>query len=304
MRVAINCRSFLKRQYTGIGRYAYHLVKSLSEIDHGNEYHLYARKNFFCFNRRLPHFQAKNFIPRVDWLNRGPARILKNIDVYHLPSPSPLAAPSGAKIVVTVHDLIFKAFPEGHTQQTIEEGKRQFAEIGQKASKIICCSLSTVNDLQKYCQIPAAKFTLVYQGVDKNIFYRIAEEESRWADQALKAKGIEAPFIFSVGTIEPRKNLMNLMRAFHRLRSKGKFTGKLVVAGMKGWLTENIDALVKKLGLTKHIAFLGFLSDRELRYLYNKAEVFAFPSFYEGFGFPIVEAFGCQVPVVTSNVSR
>jgi len=93
------------------------------------------------------------------------------------------------------------------------------------------------------------------------------------------------------------------MHAFHKLRIEEKFTGKLVIAGMKGWLNEDIDALVEKLELTKHIAFLGYLSDRKLCYFYNKAEVFAFPSFYEGFGFPIVEAFCCQVPVVTSNVS-
>lgn len=303
MRIAINCRSFLKRQRTGIGRYAYHLVKSLSEIDDQNEYQLYVRKGFFSFGKKLPRFPAKNFVPRVDRFGRGPARTVKDADIYHLPSPGPLEAPDYAKIVVTVHDVIFKAFPRGHTQQTIEAGERQFAGIREKAAKIICCSRNTADDLKKYFNVPREKIALVYQGVDKDIFYRIGKDEALAADQALKRRGMEGPFILSVGTIEPRKNLANLIRAFHALETAGKFSGQLAVIGMGGWLSDDIGALVAQLGLARKIVFLGYLPDRELRYFYNRAEVFVFPSFYEGFGFPIVEAFACGAPVVTSNVS-
>jgi len=302
MQIAINCRSFLKRQYTGIGRYAFHLVESLSKIDSQSTYHLYARKGLFSFNKNLPRFHANNFVPRIDWFGRGPVEMLRGVDVYHLPSPGALDAPEKAKIIVTVHDVIFKAFPQGHTPQTIEAGERQFADIQKKAAKIICCSKSTAGDLRKYFQIPTEKITLVYQGVDRNVFYPI-DDEGRTADQALKNKGIEGPFILSVGTLEPRKNLTNLLHAFHALRTKGKFSGKLVVVGMKGWMHHDIGVLVEKLGLTRHVVFLGYVSDRELCFFYNKAEAFVFPSFYEGFGFPIVEAFCCGAPVVTSDVS-
>lgn len=303
MRVAINCRSFLKKQYTGIGRYAYHLVKSLSDIDQDNEYQLYVRKGFFSFNKKLPNFQAKNFIPRIDRFNRGLAKTIKDVDVYHFPSPGLLDAPAGAKIVVTVHDVIFKAHPAGHTRQTIETGQQQFDQIKEKASKIICCSKSTADDLKEYFKIPDEKIALIYQGVDKNIFYRLKKGDEWLADKVLNEKGVKAPFILSVGTIEPRKNLINLLHAFHKLRIEGKFLGSLVIIGMKGWMLGDISALVKQLGLTGHIIFLGFLTDRELCHFYNKAEVFVFPSFYEGFGFPIIEAFCCGAPVVTSNVS-
>jgi len=303
MRIAINCRSFLNRQYTGIGRYAYHLVKSLSEIDGKNEYQLYARKDLLNFNKQLPRFKTKNFISRIDRFGRGMAKTLKDIDIYHAPSPEPLNAPEGAKVIVTVHDVIFKAYPQGHTQQTIEAGKQQFEEIQKKASKIICCSKSTVNDLNKYFQIPSAKIALIYQGVDKNIFFCIGDEERQTARKILAGMGLEGPFILSVGTIEPRKNLINLIHAFHDLKNKKKFLGKLAVIGMKGWLKDDIKALIDDMGLTDHIVFLGYMTDQELRYCYNLAEVFVFPSFYEGFGFPIVEAFCCGAPVVTSNVS-
>ncbi len=303
MRVAIDCRSFLKRQYTGIGRYAYHLVKSLTEIDRNNEFQLYARKRLFDFHKQLPRFQAKNFTPHIDRFNRGPAHTLKDTDIFHFPSPSELKAPHSAKIIVTVHDLIFKAFPEGHTRATIELGCQQFEDIKKKASHIICCSQSTVNDLQKYFQIPKEKISLVDQGVNKNTFYTLEEQERLLAHRVIQEKGIEGPFILSVGTIEPRKNLVNLIYAFSQLKSAKKFSGVLVVAGMKGWMSEDLGALIEKLQLKDDIIFLGYLSNQELCYFYNLAKVFVFPSLYEGFGFPIVEAFCCSVPVVTSNVS-
>lgn len=303
MRIAVNCRSFLKKQYTGIGRYAYHLVKSLTEIDGKNEYLLYVRRGFFSFNKRIPRFAAKNFTSSVDWSGRGLAKQLKHIDLCHFPSPGPLEAPGNAKIVVTVHDVIFKAFPRGHTQETIDAGQRQFEQIRERASKIICCSQNTVNDLEKYFQVPREKTILIYQGVDKEIFSRIKSGEDVLAEKVLAQRGVEKPFILSVGTIEPRKNLIHSIHAFHLLKTKKEFPGKLAVIGMRGWLHDDLLALIEKLKLKEHIIFLGYLPDRELRYFYNKAEAFVFPSFYEGFGFPILEAFCCGAPVVTSNVS-
>lgn len=303
MRIAINCRSFLRKQYTGIGRYAYHLVKSLAEIDDQNEYQLYARKGIFSFSKRTPRFPARNFTPRVDWFGRGLAEMLKDIDVCHFPSPGPLDAPDAAKVIVTVHDVIFKAFPQGHTQGTIDAGERQFEQIRQRATKVICCSQNTVDDLNRYFQIPAERVALIYPGVDKEIFSCLSKDEDGLAAKVIARKGVEQPFILSVGTIEPRKNLANSLRAFHALRGQKGFSGKLVVIGMEGWLYDDLAALIEKLGLRRQIVFLGYLPDRELRYFYNKAEAFIFPSLYEGFGFPVLEAFCCGVPVVTSNVS-
>jgi glycosyltransferase involved in cell wall biosynthesis len=303
MRIAINCSSFLKKQSTGIGRYAYHLVKGLADVDRENIYHLYARKGLFSFKKRLPCFHARNIVARVDWFSRGPEKILKNIDLYHLPSPGPLGSPEGAGLIVTVHDVIFKAFPEGHTPQTLEAGEQQYQDICNKAVKVICCSRSTVNDLKKYFDVPESKVVLVYQGVDREMFYPMGDEEKHLARRVLQRRGVEGPYLLSVGTIEPRKNLTRLIQAFHHLKMKKRFAGKLAVIGMKGWMSEDIAALIEKLGLTRHINFLGYLPDRELRYFYNLAEAFVFPSLYEGFGFPIVEAFSCGVPVVTSNVS-
>ncbi|MDP8211896.1 MAG: glycosyltransferase family 1 protein [Candidatus Zapsychrus exili] len=303
MKIAINCRSFLNRKYTGIGRYAYHLLKSLSKIDEKNKYLLYVKKGFISINKRMPNFDSKNFCPKVDCFDKGMDKTLGKVDIFHSPSPDSLNINGGAKIIVTVHDLIFKTFPQGHTQKTLDDTEKQFEYICQRASKIICCSKNTVSDLESYFNIKKEKVSLVYQGVDKSVFYPIGEDESRLADHVIRSKGIRDPFLLSVGTIEPRKNLENVLQAFDKLRTRRQFLGKLVVVGMKGWMSDSIEGLIRKLELRDHVIFLGYLTDPELRFLYNKAEALVFPSFYEGFGFPIVEAFCCGTPVVTSNVS-
>jgi glycosyltransferase involved in cell wall biosynthesis len=141
---------------------------------------------------------------------------------------------------------------------------------------------------------------VIYQGVDAQIFYRMDDAAAQ--ESFLKAHGIEGPYILFVGTIEPRKNLVNLLEAFSILKQR-KYPGRLVIAGMQGWMSDDLKAFVSKLGVESFVTFLGFVEDSGLRVLYNKADVFAFPSFYEGFGFPIVEAMSCGAPVVTSDTS-
>lgn len=302
MRIAINCRSFLLKNYTGIGRYAYNLVTSLSEIDKQNEYWLYAQKKYFDFKRRIPRVPADNFSVKVDWFGQGLSKILDPVDVYHAPSPDFISI-QNAKVIVTVHDLVYKTYPDGHTPQTRETTEKQLAQIVDQADRIICCSQSTINDLKHYFPVKEGQVRLVYQGVNKNVFYPLKDPVRQQARQALTKRGIPESFLLFVGTIEPRKNLQNLFLAFSILKKSNKFKGKLVVSGMKGWMVEGLEEVIKKFSLTNDVIFPGYVSDDELRALYNLCEAFVFPSFYEGFGFPIVEAFSCGAAVITSNVS-
>lgn len=302
MRIAINCRSFLLKNYTGIGRYAYNLVKSLSEIDKQNEYWLYAQKKYFDFKRTIPRVPAENFSVKVDWFGQGLSKILNPVDIYHAPSLEFINI-ENAKIVVTVHDLVYKTYPEGHTPQTRETAEKQLSQIVGQAQRIICCSQSTINDLKRFFPVNDAQVRLVYQGVDKNIFYPMGETERVQARKDLSRRGIPESFLLYVGTIEPRKNLQNLLLALSTLKKKEKFPSKLVISGMKGWMVEGLSEVIRKFSLTDDVIFLGFVSDADLRALYNLCEMFIFPSFYEGFGYPIVEAFSCGAAVITSNVS-
>ena len=303
MRIAINCRSFLNKNYTGIGRYASQLIQSLSEIDQENQYLLYTPKRFFSPRKKLPAIPARNFSLKIDRFSRGVNKTVGAMDLYHAPSPEAWPSLSGAKVIVTVHDLIFKTYPQGHTASTIAFAEVQFQNIVSKAAKIICCSKSTLDDLNRYFKVEAKKTALIYQGVNQNDFYPIDEKEGKLAEEMIRLKGIDGPFILFVGTIEPRKNLRNLLVAFSLLKNKKIFSGKLALIGMQGWMSADLAGLVEKLGIKEDVAFTGFLSNEELRHFYNKARAFVFPSFYEGFGFPIVEAFSCGAPVVTSNVS-
>lgn len=302
MHIAINCRSFLSRHYTGIGRYAFNLVRSLTEIDENNRYSLYAAKGLFDFKRKIPRIRAKNFTVKVDRFKQGPQRILNGVDIYHAPSPE-LIRMSRAKIVVTVHDVICKAFPQGHTQQTLSLTDQQFASFLPAAARIICSSENTRRDLHKYFAVKSEKSCVIYQGIDHKVFYPCGPRELEQARQTLRVKGIEEPFILFVGTIEPRKNLKGLMEAFARLKNAKKFTGRLVVVGMMGWESGDLAGYIEKLDIKQDVIFSGYLTNDDLRSFYNLAEVFVFPSFYEGFGYPILEAFSCGAAVVASNAS-
>jgi len=303
MKIAFNCRCFSKKRNTGIGRYAYNLIKELKGIDSQNKYILYTEKNLFDVKRDIPRIKAKNFTSRRDFFKRGVARTLGDFDIYHTPCPEFLGDVGHAEVVVTIHDLIHKICPQVHTEQTIESLDKQINCIVKKASKVICISQSTADDLIRHYRVDEKRISLVYNGVDKDIFYCMAAERRQEAKKKLRAKGIDFPYLLFVGTIEPRKNLKGVLYAFKQLKDQGDFDGKVVVVGMKGWLSEDLDQFMEKLKITDDVIFLGYMSNDDLRYLYNMAEVFVFPSLYEGFGFPVLEAFCCGAPVVTSNSS-
>jgi glycosyltransferase involved in cell wall biosynthesis len=299
MRIAINCRSILLSQRTGIGRYTYHLLDNLGKIDHANKYILHAPKRLFDFKRRLPDFSSyKNIKRHASFFRRG----IGKCDIYHLPSPDAIGSYPG-KLVVTIHDFIYKTYPQGHQPQTIALTEKYMKAITARADKIICISENTRRDLHSFSSLPLEKSCVVHNGVDHDIFFPLSPQDRLTAASQLKEFGIDTTYVLYVGTIEPRKNLTGLLESFALLKSKKVFKGKLVVAGMQGWMAENINGLVKKLGIQKDVIFTGFVSDGQLRQLYNMAELFVFPSFYEGFGFPILEAFCCGTVVVTSNTS-
>ena len=299
MRIAINGRSILLSQRTGIGRYTYHLLDNLGKIDHTNEYILHAPKRLFDFKRRLPDFSRyKNFKNRIDYFGLG----IGKSDIYHLPCPD-IIGPYSGKLIVTIHDLIYKTYPQSHTPQAIEMTEKYMQAIAAKADQIICISENTRRDLHAFFNIPHEKTCVVYNGVDHVYFILYPKKNVFMRQNSLSTLGIDQPYILYVGTIEPRKNLSGLLESFAGLKSKNIFQGQLVVAGMKGWMVENIGALIKQLGLEQDVIFTGFISDVQLCQLYNMSELFVFPSFYEGFGFPILEAFCCGTAVITSQTS-
>ena len=302
MRIAINCRSFLKKNNTGIGRYALNLVRSLGEFDRENEYWLYARKRITDFKRRVPRFSFSNYKLKADYFNRGVNAVLRGADVYHSPSLDFIDFTDG-KIVVTVHDLIYKVFPQGHTPETCDISERQMQGVVRKADHIICCSQATLDDLARYFPSARIRLSVIHQGVDKTVFFPLSGEPFAAAQQVVRQKGGEGPFLLFVGTMEPRKNLLHLLEAFESVKARGIYNGRLVIVGMRGWMIERLKDRLARMTARSDVILPGFVTDAELRCFYNCTDAFIFPSFYEGFGFPVLEAFCCGAPVITSRGS-
>ena len=175
-----------------------------------------------------------------------------------------------------------------------------FHYFKKKASLIIAVSENTKIDVMKYLNVPEKKIRVIYHGVEKE-FQKI--EDGEYLKHRLRGIGIDYPYIFYLGTLEPRKNVERLIEAFIQLKKRNQINEKLVISGIKGWGHQSIFDKVASSGIEKEIIFTGFVPNEFLPFLYNGASAFVYPSLYEGFGLPVLEAMACGVPVVTSNVS-
>ncbi|MFC1621570.1 glycosyltransferase family 4 protein [Candidatus Omnitrophota bacterium] len=287
MRIGIDIRSTLKRS-TGIGRYTFNLVNALAQVDSENNYYLYSRKKILDFKRRLPKLPGANFSHCVDYFNKGPDKVLRDLDVFHTSSYD-LEKPGKAKYIVTVHDVIIKAYPRGYNKETIREVDEKLKKVLSEAGVLVADSHSTKADLMRFYQADEKRITVIYPGIN------MPRAESREP----KAES----YILFVGTLEPRKNVDGLIKAFDWLKKEHGIKHKLYIAGMKGWMFEDIFKAYEETEFKKDIIFKGYVNDEELDNLYRQATLFVYPSFYEGFGFPIIEAFSYGLPVVTSGTS-
>ena len=208
----------------------------------------------------------------------------------------PLVAP--CPTVVTIHDLIFLHYPTGYPAL-----KRLYLGAltgwsARRARAVIAVSAATARDVERLLGVPRERIRVVPNGVDTAALRPLPT-----ADVAAfrAAHGLPERIILYLGTLEPRKNVPRLVRAFAAIRERTGAT--LVVAGGKGWFYEEIFRTVRALGLEECVRFPGYVPDAELPLWYNSAEVFAYPSLYEGFGLPALEALACGVPVIAASTS-
>lgn len=232
-------------------------------------------------------------------------------DLYHatdfvLPPLNP-----GTPSVLTVHDLSFERDPGSAPPRLIPFLKKIVPASAKRATHIIADSHATAHDLVELYGIAPSKITVIHSGVSPRFapYSGSLYEERRRAYVLRKYKIGDAPFILTVGTMQPRKNHLRLVQAFAKLVTRhSRVTSHessvtLVISGGKGWLYDEVLAEVKRLGIEDRVKFVGFVDDAELPHLYRAARAFAFPSIYEGFGLPLLEAMASGVPVVSSNAS-
>lgn len=297
MRIAIDIRAVFGPR-TGKGEYTLQVLKGLFALDPKNQYYLYCqrrvairRPNVRIIALRVPSFLWHLFV----WLD---LKLRLRPDVYFAPTSYLIPALGLKNCVLVVHDLIALLFPERHNQKAVWLEKIFLKQALQKARKIITVSKATKCDLVRMFALDPKKILVIYEAVAKR--FRKLDPRDPYL-RSIKAKfNLPPRFVFFVGTLEPRKNLKRLIKAFSKLADQDI---SLVIAGGKGWHYQEIFTLVQKLGLEQRVRFLGYVLPPDLPYLYNCASLFVFPSLYEGFGLPPLEAMACGTPVLASNAA-
>ena len=221
------------------------------------------------------------------------------LDLFH--SPDFVLPPVSGRTptLLTVHDLSFVHYPQTFPPALVAYLNRVVPRSIKRASHILADSLATKQDLVEMWQVPAGKITVLYSGVSQA--FRPVTDDDRLKAMRLKYNLGQSPYLLSVGTIQPRKNYQMLIRAFRPVAAR--WPHNLVIVGGKGWLYDDILAEIGRQGLDGRVHFIGFVEDADLPALYTGATLFVFPSLYEGFGLPLLEAMACGLPVITSNAS-
>jgi glycosyltransferase involved in cell wall biosynthesis len=283
----------------GVHHYIYQLLRHLEQTDD-------MRYTVLVGEGELPPNTSLSSL-RSRWpTSRAPVRILWeqlvqpwvlhqiNADLVHGPHHvTPLLAP--CPTVITIHDLSFIRLPH-----LFRPANRLYLTVmtrlsARRARRLIAVSAHSAAESAELLGVPMERIDVIYHGVDP-IFRPLPEDEI----EAFRQKqGLPNQFVLSVGTLEPRKNHTRLVEAFARIYD-GK--SKLVLVGGKGWLYDNVYAKVEALGLNEAVVFRGYLANEDLPLWYNAATLFAYPSLYEGFGMPVLEAQACGAPVITSNL--
>jgi glycosyltransferase involved in cell wall biosynthesis len=291
----------------GIGRLTREIVAALAALDSPHQYRLFVAGA----NAPLPPPPAANFTwksTRItpDWFARiwHRARLplpveafTGGVDLYHATDFTLPPTLPQTRTLLTVHDLSFVRVPETSSPRLKAYLDVVVPRSARRANHIIADSQATKDDLIDLYGIANDKVTVILSGVDAR-FRRVDYSANVRAKYSIS----DAPYIFAIGTVQPRKNYARLIEALARLRAEGQNV-MLVIAGGKGWLDDPIYQTLDALQLRNYVRFIGFADDADLPALYSEALCLAFPSLYEGFGLPILEAMACGTPVITSKVS-
>lgn len=299
MRIGIDARLLAYRP-GGIARYTEALAQALARIGAEDDFVLLVGRK----ERRqiVPGLRQRRLLTpphhRLEQIALPLELAFAGLDLLHSPDFIPPFY-RRCLAVITVHDLAFLRFPETVT----EDSRRYYGQLEravQSADGIIAVSEATRRDLAEMLGLAPERVRVIHHAADDGFRPLDGEAVERFRRQ----RGLPQGFILWVGTLEPRKNLSTLLRALRCLKEREPaLSPMLVLAGARGWLYEDDLRLVEKLRLSENVMHLGPVSFGELPLLYNAARLFVFPSLYEGFGFPPLEAMACGTPVVSSSSS-
>lgn len=286
---------------TGIGRYTYEISKllMLQEDVEVSFFYGYYSKNLLSPSSQPDIKATKAFISKYPRLKSLARKVLAlytklyspSFDIYWQPNFIPLKGIKAREVVTSVHDFSFIHYRDFHPKERIEYFENNFYNNIKISDFIITGSYYTKQEIINILDIPDDKIKVIYHGINHEIF-------KIYDDLSLPFE-LPEKYILCVGSLEPRKNLKRLLEAYNNLSCKDEY--KLVLVGFKGWENQEIMEIIDK--NQEYIHYLGYLSDVELAKVYNKASIFVYPSLYEGFGLPPIEAMACGSVVITSDCS-
>ena len=305
MKIAIEARPLKWSYGTGIGNYTNSLICELNEIDHENEYTFLCSddqpRNYLKFTRdytfySLPKDDHREEVEIPIWLSQEKA------DLFHLPQNG-FRIPShcSCKLVVTIHDLIPYFLPEMVRPSFLRRFITEMPFIVERADRIITVSLTSKKDIINVFKVDPEKIVVI-PSAPAFAFRQLPKSETKnWLRETY---GLGRPYILYVGGLNPRKNVPELIYAYAKIRKLLPGGQPLVILGPEGKHLAKLRLLGEALNITaKELIFPGFIDSSELPRFYNGADLFVYPSLYEGFGLPPIEAMACGTPVITSNVS-
>ena len=303
MRIAIDAHS-VGTQLAGNETYAVNLIEALAEVDQSNQYTLYVTRQSAIdrFANRWPNFNVKRTVPHTP-LVRIPvtlsAELRRNpVDVLHVQYTAPPLAP--CPVVATIHDLSFEHLPETFNRRSRAQLRLTVRRTARKAAQILTLSEFSRRDIVNTYSIALDRVSVTPAAAPSH-FKPIADETE--LRKIREIYGIERDYILSVSSIQPRKNLIRLIEAYsclRGLRPEGKLP-QLVLVGKRGWLDNETFRVAQQHSANNDIAFTGYVAENDLPALYSGATCFVYPSFFEGFGLPVLEAMQCGAPVIAGN---
>ncbi len=304
MKIGIDYSRGNVSQKTGTENYSYNITKELISCALQDELILYTKDGIKSDIKNTPKEKEKIInLPRL-WTQLGLAAecLVNPPDVLFIPAHTmPVVRWPSLKTVVTIHDLGAEFLPQYHKfPQKLYLNKSTVYAV-KNATKIIAVSEATKTDLIKKMHCDIEKITVIPEAYDNQVYKIITDNEK--IENVFKKYNLPEQIILFVGTIQPRKNILRALKAFAIAKKEGKIPHTFVLVGKKGWLNEEIYEFPKKEGIEKYVRFLGFVPSEEVSLLLNKAEIFLFPSLFEGFGIPLLEAMACGCPVITSKSS-
>lgn len=313
MNIGIDIRPLLSPVRTGVGEYTFELLNAIFQIDKQNQYFLFYN-SYKDLDKYLPSWKYENVrFVKKNWPNKlfnfcqkflhhpkidlfiAKKFSLEKIDYFFSPNLNFTALSKKPKKILTIHDLSFDFFPE------YLSFKQKLWHLFINPKKqclgtdiILTPSENTKRDLVNFYNLVEKKIHTIYPGLS-SVFQNTSEQE--------KKLNLPDNYILFLGALEPRKNILGVIEAYEKAFTRLSLPYHLVIAGAPGWKNKEIFEKIEKSPLKQKITFIGYVKNEDKPELYRRSSIFVYPSFYEGFGFPVLEAMHCHVPVITSNIS-